>query len=517
MEAYLGGNDLWEAIEDDYEVLPLPNNPIVSQMRHHNERRQGKSKARTSLYAAVTSTIFTRIMTLKMKMKGSETIKDYSDRLLDIVNKVRLGTDFSDSRIVQKILVTFPEKFEAIIAALENSKDLPSITLAELLNALQAQEQRRLMRQERSMESAIQAISQNNNRGKNKNNQKVPRNNKSQLAHVEKICKSQQQQGEAKAAVNQPQEEQLFAVSCFATNSSMESWLIDSGSSNHMTFDRELFKKLDKTAITRVLIGNGAYLAVKGIGTMAIEGYIDSGIEHQLKALYTPQQNGVVERKNRTLMEMTRCLLHDKGLPKKFWVEAMNTVKIDKLDKKVELGIFVGYCSSSKAYRIYSPLSNKIIMSMDVKFLEPNSWSWENKDKFELQVWNDNVDEEPVRGTRLLSDIYQRCNVAVMEPTGYKEIATDQKWIVAMKEELKMTDKNQTWELVDRPTHKKVIGVKWACRTKFNSIGFVNKHKARIIVKGHAQMFGVDFSETFAPAARLDTIRILLALATQKG
>ena len=66
MEAYLGGNDLWEAVEDDYEVLPLPNNPTVAQMKHHNERRQRKSKARASLYAAVTSTIFTRIMTLKM-------------------------------------------------------------------------------------------------------------------------------------------------------------------------------------------------------------------------------------------------------------------------------------------------------------------------------------------------------------------------------------------------------------------------------------------------------------------
>ena len=94
-------------------------------------------------------------------MKGSETIKDYSDRLLDIVNKVRLlGTNFSDSRIVQKILVTIPEKFEPTTMALENSKDLSCITLAELLNALQAQEQRRLMRQEESVEGAFQAISQ---------------------------------------------------------------------------------------------------------------------------------------------------------------------------------------------------------------------------------------------------------------------------------------------------------------------------------------------------------------------
>ena len=72
-------------------------------------------------------------------MNESETTKDYSDRLLDIVNKVRLlGTEFSNSGIIQKILVTVPEKFKATISSIENSKDVSSITLAELLNALQA-------------------------------------------------------------------------------------------------------------------------------------------------------------------------------------------------------------------------------------------------------------------------------------------------------------------------------------------------------------------------------------------
>jgi hypothetical protein len=89
------------------------------------------------------------------RMKDSETIKEYSDRLLGIANRVKLlGTSFLDSRIVEKILVTVPEKYEASITTLENTKDLSSITLTELLNALQAQEQRRLMRQDHVIEGA---------------------------------------------------------------------------------------------------------------------------------------------------------------------------------------------------------------------------------------------------------------------------------------------------------------------------------------------------------------------------
>jgi hypothetical protein len=86
-----------------------------------------------------------------------------------------------------------------------------------------------------------------------------------------------------------------------------------------------------------------------------------------------------------------------------------------------------------------------------------------------------------------------------------------------MKGELKMIERNQMWELVDIPQHKKAIGVKWVYRTKLNSDGYVNKYKARLVVKGYARMFGVDFSETFTPVARMDTIRMLLALVAQKA
>ena len=133
------------------------------------------------------------------------------------------------------------------------------------------------------------------------------------------------------------------------------------------------------------------------------------------------------------------------------------------------------------------------------------------------QPTEEDVDEQPVRGTRLLSDIYARCNIAVLEPAGVAEAMKEQKWKSAMEEELQMIEKYQTWKLVERPQNKNVIGVKWVFRTKLNADGTVNKHKARLVGKGYAQVFGIDFSETLAPVARLVTIRLLLAIATQKG
>ncbi|WVZ06913.1 hypothetical protein V8G54_020259, partial [Vigna mungo] len=111
-----------------------------------------------------------------------------------------------------------------------------------------------------------------------------------------------------------------------------------------------------------------------------------------------------------------------------------------KLDKKAELGIFVGYSLISKAYRIYLPHNNKVIVSRDVKFLEFDCYSWKGNNELGLQEENEDVDDEPVKGTRLLSDIYQGCTVAVMEPSGYEEAATDNRWLNSMEEELKMIE-----------------------------------------------------------------------------
>ena len=66
MEVYLDANDQWEAVENEYEVPLLPDNPTMAQIKNHKEMRQRKSKAKASLFAVVSSTIFTKIMTLKV-------------------------------------------------------------------------------------------------------------------------------------------------------------------------------------------------------------------------------------------------------------------------------------------------------------------------------------------------------------------------------------------------------------------------------------------------------------------
>jgi len=78
-------------------------------------------------------------------------------------------------------------------------------------------------------------------------------------------------------------------------------------------------------------------------------------------------------------------------------------------------------------------------------------------------------------------------------------------------------EKNRTWELVKLPVGKKPIGLKWVYKLKRNSDGEVVRYKARLVAKGYVQKSGIDFEEVFAPVARLDTVRIVLAFAANNG
>lgn len=106
--------------------------------------------------------------------------------------------------------------------------------------------------------------------------------------------------------------------------------------------------------------------------------------------------------------------------------------------------------------------------------------------------------------------------LSVQEPSTLEEAQKDPKWVEAMQIEYDSIMKNRTWSLVDRPLKRKVIGTKWIYKLKYKADGTMEKYKARLVVKGFAQVEGFDFQETFAPTAKMTTIRLVLALAAHE-
>jgi hypothetical protein len=106
--------------------------------------------------------------------------------------------------------------------------------------------------------------------------------------------------------------------------------------------------------------------------------------------------------------------------------------------------------------------------------------------------------------------------ISMVEPKNFNEASKEVNCLKSMKGELDQIEKNDTWELVPRPTNKNVIGSKWVYKNKMNEQGNIVRNKARLVYKGYAQIEGLDFDETFALVARLEVIRMFLAYACHK-
>jgi hypothetical protein len=107
--------------------------------------------------------------------------------------------------------------------------------------------------------------------------------------------------------------------------------------------------------------------------------------------------------------------------------------------------------------------------------------------------------------------------VALFEPRYVGHTLFDSSWVNAMHEELENFERNQVWILVEPPHDVNVIGTKWVFKNKQGEDDEVVRNKARLFAQGFSQVEGLDFWEIFAPIARLEVIRILLAFATFKG
>jgi hypothetical protein len=99
------------------------------------------------------------------------------------------------------------------------------------------------------------------------------------------------------------------------------------------------------------------------------------------------------------------------------------------------------------------------------------------------------------------------------EPKDIDKALRDLDWVNAMHEELNNFKRNEVWELVERPKDHNVIGTRWVFRNKQDQDGIVVRNKARLVAQCYTQIEGLDFGETYAPVARLEAIRILLAYA----
>ncbi|XP_024155934.1 uncharacterized mitochondrial protein AtMg00820-like [Rosa chinensis] len=103
--------------------------------------------------------------------------------------------------------------------------------------------------------------------------------------------------------------------------------------------------------------------------------------------------------------------------------------------------------------------------------------------------------------------------VSIVKPKNIKEALLDDNWISAMQDEQNQFTRNDVWYLVPRLSKCNVIGTKWIFRNKSDEKGNVIRNKARLVAQGYSQVKGLDFDETFAPVAILESVRLLLSVA----
>ncbi|XP_070004099.1 uncharacterized protein [Nicotiana sylvestris] len=409
----------------------------MAQMKNHKEKKTRNSKARATLFAAVLPQIFIRIMTMKSAFEVWSFLKKEYKR---------------DERIKEMRILDLIREFK-----LQKMKD--SNTVKEYSDIL--------------------------------------------LNIANKVVKDQEE------------EDQLFVVSYFASDVSSESWPIDSGCTNHMIFEKELFKELKPTRVKKLIIGNGNYIPAKEIGTIAIE--TQPGTKTISDVLYVANfdQNlltlgQLVEKSFKLYFEDNYCLIKDPAGQDLFKVKMRG--KSFSLDPREEKQMVYSTKENvaelwHKRLRHYHYQGlvkmQKLKMVENLSDLEVNST--------ECHAYNlSEVDGVFWKFKNLVKN-QSGCNIQALRSDNGKEYTLakfisfcedaekDPKWRVAMKDELNMIEKNHTGKLVKRPKDRKVI-----------------RHKARLIVKGYAQVFGIDFSDTFAHVSKLETIILLLVIAAQK-
>ncbi|GJU95107.1 zinc finger, CCHC-type containing protein [Tanacetum coccineum] len=263
------------------------------------------------------------------------------------------------------------------------------------------------------------------------------------------------------------------------------------------------------------------------------------GIIHETTAAYTPQQNGISERKNKVLKEMVNSMLSYSGLSQEFWGEAMAVVRLPdpKLKTLGERGIkciFVGYAEHSKAFSFFviepnkSVSINSIIELRDAIFDEnrfssvprPSQMSLVNgtediggsvvpKEVTEEVVQQPKPDLSKIKRNRTPKNFGPEFQLYLIEGTMDEDVTF---WKEVINDEMDSIMGNNTWVLADLPLGCKPLGCKWIFKRKLKVDGTIKKFKARLVIQGFKQKSGIDYFDTYAPIAHISTIRLLIAM-----
>ncbi|CAJ2672444.1 unnamed protein product [Trifolium pratense] len=269
------------------------------------------------------------------------------------------------------------------------------------------------------------------------------------------------------------------------------------------------------------------------------------GIKRQLTAAFTSKQNGVAERKNQTIMNMVRCMLSEKHLPKFLWGEAVNLAvhilnrsptlavkdktpeeawsdikpaihylkvfgcvahvhipeaKRKKLNAKSFRCVMLGISDESKAYRLFDPTTKRIVISKDVIFEENECWDWERSPeqmKPDLLDWGESEEERNENTEEVREGMGSSLSLSSEEAPIEGRVRRPPGW---------MQDYTSGEEFSEEEIQNLVMFTVASDPTTFEEA-----------VKRYSQQYGVDYTEVFAPVARWDTIQMVIALAAQKG
>ncbi|GKA47871.1 retrovirus-related pol polyprotein from transposon TNT 1-94 [Tanacetum coccineum] len=221
---------------------------------------------------------------------------------------------------------------------------------------------------------------------------------------------------------------------------------------------------------------------------------------------------------------------------------------LTKFNHKSTECVFLGYSPNTKAYIILNKETMRIEESLNVRFDEsppPKSSPLVDDDIIESQIIENQINNDEDKDNRplnkeivnikeskdhpiekvirnpnertLRSQVQNQsnffCFISFIEPKNINEAIKDESWTMAMQEELNQFVTNDVWSLVPPPDNQTIIGTKWVFKNKLDKNGVISRNKARLVAQGYNQQEKIYFDETYAPVARLKSIRILLAYA----